>query len=185
MPKIVCSKEDWVKLGYTLFAVKGMDGLVVEKMASMLKCNKSSFYWHFKNKQKFLDEIVAYWIQNETQAVIDFVEAADSPEEKYEAFLNICFQHDPYLEFIFYLKRYAVKSKKHQQIIDEIDARRLDYTASLYVGLGFKKAKAKVMASVFYKYLIGYHEMHRYRKPSKDKLKVVKQELAYLIQKPE
>lgn len=182
MPKIVCSKEDWIKLGYSLFAIKGVDGLVVERMAAKLRCNKSSFYWHFKNKATFVDEIVSYWILQETQGVIDYVEARNSPTEKYAAFLEICFQHDPYLEFIFFLKRYAVKSKKHQQIIDEIDLRRLEYTASLFVGLGFRKSKAKVMASVFYKYLIGYHEMHRYRMPGKDHLEVVKKELSYLIQ---
>ena len=182
MPKRVCSKEDWIKLGYHLFAKKGIDGIIVEKMASKLKCNKSSFYWHFKSKGKFLDEIVTYWIQQETQGVIDHVEAHKTPKDKYEAFLEICFQHDPYLEFIFFLKRYAVKSVKHQRIIDEIDQRRLDYTASLYVGLGFTKAKAKVMASVFYKYLIGYHEMHRYQEPTKNHLKIVKKELSYLMQ---
>lgn len=182
MPKIVCSKEDWIKLGYGLFSVKGVDGLVVEQMAAKLKCNKSSFYWHFKNKTKFIDEIVDYWIQQETQGVIDYVEAYDNPTEKYQAFLTICFQHDPYLEFIFFLKRYAVKSKRHQRIIDEIDQRRLDYTTSLYVGLGFSNARAKFMASVFYKYLIGYHEMNRFRKPNKDYLKVVKKELSYLLQ---
>ena len=181
MPKIVCSKEDWIELGYNLFAIKGIDGLVVEQMADKLKCNKSSFYWHFKNKTNFLDEIISYWIQQETQGVIDYVEARSGPKEKYNAFLEICFQHDPYLEFIFYLKRYAVKSKKHQRIIDEIDQRRLDYTASLYIGLGFSKSKAKVMASVFYKYLIGYHEMNRYRKPSKNHPKIVKKELSHLI----
>jgi AcrR family transcriptional regulator len=182
MPKIVCSKEDWIALGYSRFSQRGIDGLVVEQMAKKLKCNKSSFYWHFKNKAKFLDKIVAYWIQQETQSVIDYVEARKTPTEKYQAFLEICFQHDPYLEFIFYLKRYAVKSKKHQQIIDEIDQRRLDYTASLFHGLGATKSKAKTMASVFYKYLIGYHEMHRYRKPTKHHLKLVKKELSLLIQ---
>lgn len=182
MPKIVCSKEDWVRLGYTLFAVKGIDGLVVEKMAAKLKCNKSSFYWHFESKTMFLDEIVTYWILKETQGIIDHVEACTTPKEKYQAFLEICFQHDPYLDFIFFLKRYAVNSKKHQLIIDDIDQRRLDYTAALYVDLGFNKSKAKVMASVFYKYLIGYHEMNRYRKSKNDYLKIVKKELSYLMQ---
>jgi len=185
MPKIVCSKEDWVKLGYHLFALKGVDGLVVEQMAAKLKCNKSSFYWHFKNKTNFLDEIVAYWIQQETQGVIDHVEANSIPEDKYQAFLEICFQHDPYLEFIFFLKRHAVKNRKYQKIIDTIDEKRLDYTESLYVALGFKKSRAKVMASVFYKYLIGYHEMNRYRKPGKDQMKVVKEELSFLIKDKE
>jgi len=88
MPKIVCSKEDWIKLGYSLFAFKGVDGLIVEQMAVKLKCNKSSFYWHFKNKKKFIDEIVTYWILLETQGVIDHVKAQNSPTKKYEAFLN-------------------------------------------------------------------------------------------------
>ena len=182
MPKIVCSKEDWIKLGYGLFALKGEDGLVVEQMAAKLKCNKSSFYWHFKNKSKFIDEIVAYWIRQETQSVIDHVEAQKSTTEKYEAFLKICFQHDPHLEFIFYLKRYAIKNKKYQEVIDEIDIKRLDFTASLLVGLGHQKSKAKVMASVFYKYLIGYHEMNRNRMPNKNYLKEVKKELSYLME---
>lgn len=182
MPKIVCSKEDWVKLGYGLFALKGVDGLVVEKMAAKLKCNKSSFYWHFKNKTMFVDEIVNFWILKETQGVIDHVEASNTPKEKYQTFLEICIQHDPYLDFIFFFKRYAVNSKKYQLIMDDIDQRRLDYTAALYVDLGFNKSKAKIMASVFYKYLIGYHEMNRYRKSSNHSLKLVKKELSHLMQ---
>lgn len=182
MPKLVCSKEDWIKLGYQFFAIKGIDGLVVEQIASKLKCNKSSFYWHFKNKANFVDEIIDYWVRTETHAIINLVDAQKNPKKKYAAFLEICFQHDPYLDFIFFLKRYAVKSKRHQRLIDEIDERRLEYTAGLFQGLGYSKTNSRVMASVFYKYLIGFHEMHRYRKPNKNQMKVVKRELSFLLQ---
>ena len=44
MPKIIAKKEDWIKLGYRIFAEQGASGIIVEKMAKILKVNKSSFY---------------------------------------------------------------------------------------------------------------------------------------------
>ena len=55
MPKIIAKKQDWINLGYKLFSEKGIAGIVVEKMASILNVNKSSFYWHFKTKKEFVN----------------------------------------------------------------------------------------------------------------------------------
>ena len=54
MPKIIAKKEDWINLGYRLFAEQGVSGINVENMAKILKVNKSSFYWHFKTKKEFI-----------------------------------------------------------------------------------------------------------------------------------
>ena len=66
MPKIIAKKEDWITLGYQLFSEKGISGIVVEKMAQKLKVNKSSFYWHFKTKKDFFNEIISFWISADT-----------------------------------------------------------------------------------------------------------------------
>lgn len=58
MPKIVAKKEDWIKLGYKRFADQGVSGINVEKMAKALKVNKSSFYWHFKTRKDFIEQLV-------------------------------------------------------------------------------------------------------------------------------
>ena len=181
MPKIIVQKEDWIKLGYQLFAQNGMKGIVIEKMAKKLKVNKSSFYWYFKTKASFIDEIVGFWIQNETEQVINYTDKGKSIKEKISNFLTIAFKNDPYLEFIFYLKKYAIQEKKYQQIIDSIDERRLKYTTNLFQELGYSKKEATIKASIFYKYLIGYHEMIRHKKQNKNYLNEVIKELNHFI----
>lgn len=182
MPKQVAEKEDWIKRGYALFAQEGEKGIVIEKIARQLKCNKSSFYWHFKTKQEFILQIVDYWMDKETQQIIDEVENSSTISEKLEKFLEVTFRHDPYLEFIFFLKRYAIKHENIQLIIDEIDQKRLNYTTSLFQSsMKCSVEEATIKASIFYKYLIGYHEMYRYKPQPKDYLTLVKKELQLLI----
>ena len=181
MPKIIAQKEDWIKLGYQLFSEKGISGIVIEKMAKKLSCNKSSFYWHFTSKTIFLDEIVRYWIRIETEQIMDDTDKTKTIQEKIDTFLTIVFKSAPYLEFIFYLKRYAIKNKKIQLIIDEIDERRLLYTCNLFKDLGYSNKEAKIKSSIFYKYLIGYHEMIRYKKQPTNYLTEVKEELKHFL----
>lgn len=181
MPKIIAQKGDWVKLGYELFAQQGISGIVIEKMAKKLTCNKSSFYWHFKTKSDFIASIVTYWITTETEQIINFTDKGKKATQKIDKFLNITFKNDPYLEFIFYLKRYAIKNLKYQKIIDDIDQHRLDYTTNLFQEIGYTKNEAKIKASIFYKYLIGYHEMIRHKKQNKNYLSEVKNELKHFL----
>ena len=181
MPKIVATKQDWIFLGYQRFSAQGIAGIVVETMADKLKVNKSSFYWHFKTKKEFIDELIQFWITTETEQVIKQTEQAKSPKDKLESFLKIAFKNDPYLEFIFFLKRYAIKNKKVQLIIDEVDAKRLLFTSTLFQELGYTQSEAEVKARLFYNYLIGYHEMIRNKKQPKDYLVQVKQDLKHFL----
>lgn len=181
MPKIVAQKEDWILLGYKLFSEQGISGIVIEKMSKKLECNKSSFYWHFSTKKEFINELIRFWITNETEQIISQTETAKTVKEKLDLFLEITFKNDPYLEFIFFLKRYAQKNPEVQQIIDEIDARRLTFTMQLFQEMGYSKDASKVKASIFYKYLIGYHEMIKNKKQSKNFLDEVKTELKHFL----
>lgn len=181
MPKLIADKNDWIKLGYKRFADQGITGIVIEKMAIKLKVNKSSFYWHFKTRDEFIAAIIEHWIATETEHIINQTESTNDPKEKLEGFLTITFKNDPYLEFIFFLKRYAQKKKHIQVIIDDIDSKRLAYTTKLFEENGYSKADAEIKASIFYKYLIGYHEMIKNKKQSPNYLDEVKQELAHFL----
>lgn len=181
MPKIIATKEDWVLLGYKLFAEQGITSLVVEKMASHLKVNKSSFYWHFKTKSDFLNEIISHWVTSDTNSIISALENIPSPKGRFDKLVELGFKKEPYLDFIFHLKRYAIKNKKIQLLIDEIDNRRMDFTKGLLVEMGFSIDVAEVKSKLFYKYLIGYHEMIRYKKQSNNYIEEVKIELNQFI----
>ena len=85
------------------------------------------------------------------------------------------------MDFVFHIKRYARKYKATQQAIDEVDQRRIDYTASLLEGMGHTYKEAALKAQIFYKYLIGHHEMLRYKKQSKHYVDEVYDELKQFI----
>jgi AcrR family transcriptional regulator len=181
MPKIIATKEDWIKEGYYQFAASGVKGIVVEQLAARLKVNKSGFYWHFKTKKAFIKEIVAFWVALDTNQIIVTVEKEGLPKKKFIKLVEIVFKKEPHLDFIFFLKRYALKHKEIQSLLDKIDNQRIKYTKDLLLAMGFSKSEAMMKSKLFYKYLIGYHEMIRYKKQSKNYIKEVKKELNQFI----
>ena len=181
MPKIIAKKQDWINLGYKLFSEQGIKGIVVEKMAKKLKVNKSSFYWHFKTKKDFVTEIVSFWVSENTNQIISLTDSEKSGKEKFEKLIELSFKKDPFLDFNFFLKRYALKDKKIQSDIDKIDNQRIEYTKSILMEMNFSKNEAKSKSQLFYKYLIGYHEMIRYKNQSKNYTIEVKIEINQFI----
>ncbi len=181
MPKIIAKKQDWIFLGYQLFSEEGISGIIVEKMAKKLKVNKSSFYWHFKTKKDFVEEIISYWVASNTNQIISITDSEKSGKEKFTKLIELSFKKEPYLDFIFFLKRYAKKNKNIQSLIDKIDAQRIAYTKGILMEMNFSKKEAEAKSILFYKYLIGYHEMLRYKKQSKNYTAAVKKELNQFI----
>lgn len=181
MPKIIAHKEDWIKLGHQLFSEKGMAGIVVEKMAKQLACNKSSFYWHFKTRKVFLDAIIEYWVNLETAQIIILTDQETTSEKRFMRLTELAFKQKPNLDFIFYLKRYALKDKKILKLIEDIDQQRTQFVATLLLEIGFSESEAKIKSRLYYKFLIGYHEMIRYRKQKKGYMKEVMEEMTHFI----
>jgi len=181
MPKIVAKKEDWIILGYRLFAEQGIAGIVVEKMAKTLKVNKSSFYWHFKTKKEFINQLIMFWKEKETDRIISLTNDKKTGLERFKALIPLIYKQDPFLDFVFYLKRYARKEKEIQKIIDNIEKQRIDYACIIIQDMGFSKQEAKIKASSLHKHFIGYHELIRYKEQSNDYVKEVELELKQFI----
>ena len=181
MPKIVAKKGDWINLGYRLFSEQGVSGINVEKMAKTLKVNKSSFYWHFKTKKDFIEELIKYWINNETERIIDLTNDKKSGLQKFKTLVALVYKQDPFLDFIFFLKRYAIKEKKVRKIIDQIDNQRIEYTYDLLLEMGYSKQDATIKSTLLYKHFVGYHEMIRHKKQKNDYQKEVKKEINQFI----
>lgn len=181
MPKILVKKEDWIDLGYKTFANQGVSGIVVERMAKVLKVNKSSFYWHFKTKKEFIRQLVIFWKSKETDRIIALTNNKKPGLEKFKAMIPLIYKQDPYFDFVFYLKRYARKEKEIQKIIDDVEKQRIDYTCKLLKEMGYSEQESKIKASFLHKHFIGYHEVIRYKKQSNDYEKEVQIELNQII----
>jgi len=181
MPKIVATKTDWIKLGYELFSDSGEAGLNVDKMSRLLRCNKSSFYWHFKTKKDFIQCLIDYWINTDTVLIIDKVNEQVTAQKRLLKLVEIACKKDANLDFIFYLKKYSQSNKAVAKIVEQIDSKRIAFVGGLLVETGYSKKEAALKAGLFYKYIIGYHEMIRYKKQKKNYLSKVLLEINQFI----
>ena len=181
MPKIIAKKEDWVNLGFKLFSEKGIGGIVIEQMAEKLKVNKSSFYWHFKTKNEFIEKLIEFWIDKETEQIIKLTNHEKSAPQKFNTLIKLSYKKMPHQDFIFYLKRYAQKKRSIKSLIEKIDFERIQYVKSLLQEMGYSEGDADIKSSLFYKHLIGYHEMIRYEKQGVHYEREVKKELNQFI----
>ena len=181
MPKIIATKEDWINLGYELFSEQGVSGIIVEKMAKTLKVNKSSFYWHFKTKKDFIEQLILFWIKNETEQIISLTDSKKPGLQKFKTLIALIYKQDLFLDFTFYLKRYARNEKKIQIIIDKIDNQRIEYANKLLQEMGYSKQDSKIKSTLLHKHFVGYHETIRYKKQNINYQKEVKIELNQFI----
>lgn len=181
MPKIIAKKDDWIKLGYQQFSDKGISGIVIEKMAKELKVNKSSFYWHFSTKKIFIRQLIEYWKKESMSKIIEKVNQESTPKKKFDKLLELSFLKDNNIDFVFFLKKYAKSNKELNELIDSLDKQRIHFTENLLVKLGLAEKDARIKSSIFYKYLIGYHEMIRYKEQNENYHEEVKSELREFI----
>ncbi|MCB2196686.1 MAG: TetR/AcrR family transcriptional regulator [Bacteroidetes bacterium] len=181
MPKIIAKKEDWINLGYKLFSEQGASGIIIEKMAKTLKVNKSSFYWHFETKRNFIDQLITYWINTKTVQIINLTNNVKKVPDKFKTFIALIYKQDPFLDFTFYLKKYAKKEQRIQQSINQIDNQRIEYANKLLQEIGYSTQEATIKAKLLHKHFIGYHETIRYKKQNKNYQKEVKLELNQFI----
>ncbi len=181
MPKIIATKQDWINLGYELFSEHGVSGIIVEKMAKTLTVNKSSFYWHFKTKKDFIEQLIMFWIKNETERIINLTDSEKPGLQKLKTLIALIYKQDLFLDFTFYLKRYARNEKKIQTIIDKIDNQRIAYANKLLQEMGYSKQDAKIKSTLLHKHFVGYHEIIRYKKQNINYQKEVKKELNQFI----
>lgn len=57
------NKDIWIKTGYEIFALDGMNGLKIEPLAKKVGKSKSSFYHYFADMELFIEELLKYHLK--------------------------------------------------------------------------------------------------------------------------
>lgn len=54
--------QKWITTGYQQFALEGMEGIPVERMARILNLNKSGFYYYFGDREYYLEQLLKFHV---------------------------------------------------------------------------------------------------------------------------
>ncbi len=108
------NKDIWIKSGYETFAVLGEIGLKIEPLAKKVGKNKSSFYHYFADLSIFIDELLAYHIE-QSKVIAQKEQAAKNIDP---ALINIIVEHK--IDILFNRQlRINSEQKRFQIILDK------------------------------------------------------------------
>ena len=171
--------EDWLKQGLETLDNEGIHKVNVEYLARQLGVTKGSFYWHFKNHETLIREMLDYWARTLTINVIER-STQDSKDAK-EIFFKLItiISTEKVGRYEAAIRAYARHDRKARSAIRKVDQQRLLFITGLFTDMNFKQADAEVRARLALYYQVA--EQGIFLKESKQKSKdLLKQRFDFL-----
>src|SRR3954453_19357589 len=116
----------WVDAALEALASGGPDAVRIEALAASLGVSKGGFYWHFKDRQALLDEMLDAW---EKAVVEDPIESVESRPADPRAKLQQLFELAPSVDFAveLALRDWSRRDSGVAERMRRIDSRRMEY----------------------------------------------------------
>jgi AcrR family transcriptional regulator len=147
------SRDQWLRTALGLFARSGEEGLRVEKLARELDIAKSGFYWHFKDREDFLEKLLAYWSHEYTEVVTkNPLLLMAEPRQRLLMIMTLVFEQN-LIEFDAAMQVWSNKdpaiAKKVRKVVDM----RLRFISTALRELGFEGDDLTMRARTFLGYI--------------------------------
>ncbi|MBX9896471.1 MAG: TetR/AcrR family transcriptional regulator [Qipengyuania sp.] len=159
------TKRDWVSAALAEVGRGGVANVRIEAIARELGVTKGSFYWHFKDRDALLIEILRFWQETSTLRVATFIQTnIQDPRERLSFLMRVASEDRadiPGGAIEHALREWARSSDFARRTLSEVDSERLAIMTEIYVDLGMSLARAKAAALLALSHLIGVNVIHR------------------------
>lgn len=155
------SAELWLDAAYDLLVESGVESVKVMPLAERLGLSRTSFYWHFPDREALLAGLVTRWEAHNTANLVARTEMPAATIT--EAVLNLfdCWiwpdLFDSRLEFA--IRKWALTDPALAARLAGADARRLAAIKAMFQRFGYPEDEADIRAHTVYLTQIGYISM--------------------------
>lgn len=164
VPRATLTPELWVEAATEVLTDQGIDHVRVDLLAKALGVTRGSFYWHFKDREDLLRQVLEAWRQRATLQLTRRLETASpDPVAQLRDVISLPFrgrsaQRAARIELA--IRAWARRDAMARQAVDEADALRIGYIAQVFSGLGFGIAEARNRAFLLYSYVVAESQLH-------------------------
>jgi len=148
-------RDAWLGQALDVLFSHGISSVKVEILARKLSVTKGSFYWHFKNRDELLHQMVDWWRNNQ----LTFIENLDS--EKITDAPNVIKSvidfttHTDDSRHDVAMREFARFDPYASAAVAEVDTRRIEYLKVLFFAAGFDENESIMRAHALYFYQVG------------------------------
>jgi AcrR family transcriptional regulator len=129
-------RNRWIEEGLSALAAGGPDAVRIEPLAQTLGVSKGGFYWHFKDRQALLEEMLDAWERTLVDEVIEAVEVdaedKDARSRLRRLFALAAASGGELLKIEPAIRNWARREESVGERLRQVDNRRMDYMRSLF-----------------------------------------------------
>jgi AcrR family transcriptional regulator len=151
------SRADWLEAALETLARDGVDGVRVERLARSLGIAKSGFYWHFRDRDDLLKQLLRFWAHEYTGVVSENPQLqAGDPADRLRRTMHMILDAD-LTRYELAFRAWAEQDPKVAAEVRRVYRDRLDFVRGLLAELGFEGDELEMRARLF----VAYHSWER------------------------
>ena len=143
------SRDEWLARALEVIAREPHGRLRIQELANSIGVTRGSFYWHFKNREDFVEQLAEYYHRWSTDLVIGVAESAGSdPKNRIRALMNYVFQNRMG-RYEMALRAWAFQEPAVEKAVRRSDRNRVAFARTLFRDLGFSGDELETRARAF------------------------------------
>jgi AcrR family transcriptional regulator len=146
------NRQDWIDAALNLLIERGIGAVSVDQLASRLNITRGSFYHHFTDRSELLSELLDYWAEHWTYAVIDRLANLGLDPGTTLLALMRAIRNEQLADLDAPFRAWALHDPMARDVARQVDEARLAFIRSNFEALGFKKLDAETRARLFQHY---------------------------------
>jgi AcrR family transcriptional regulator len=138
--------SDWIRAALATLSEHGTDAVRVEVLARDLRVSKGSFYWHFRDRQDLLDQLLTHWEQREIDSLGPGTDAP-SPASRWAQIVQAA--ADPgRVQLEASIRAWARRDERVAQRVAAVERQRTAIIANVLRDVGFTGPAAEAWAEI-------------------------------------
>ncbi len=146
------SREVWLEAAHELLVHSGIEAVTIQSLSKRLKIARTSFYWHFEDRQSLVTALADRWASRTSDGMIAACKAFAETEA--EAMLNVigCFLGDKAFDsgLEFAIRAWAQSDPQIMDRVHREDLARLEALVQMFNRWGHFGVDAETRARTVY-----------------------------------
>lgn len=155
------SEELWLQAAYQLLIDSGVEAVKVMPLAKKLEMSRTSFYWHFEDREQLLDKIVECWEARNTGNLIAQTNAyAETITEGIFNLFDCWIDNDLFDSRLdLAIRNWARNDAKLTKRLERADQARFEAIKDLFLRFDYSEIQAETRALTILYTQVGYISM--------------------------